>query len=167
VALFADYQCPACASFEQAFGPQLEKLAKDGDIQLEYRTMTFLDTNLRNDSSTRAANAAACADLVGHYADYHNAVFANQPTGEGSGYTDEQLTGAFTQQAGITGAELEEFRSCYTNKRFSGFVTRVDQEAGRAGITGTPSMTVNGNTLDFNNLTQDPNSLRDEIAKVQ
>lgn len=165
VALFLDYQCPACANFERNFGAQLEGLAKSGDIQLEYRTMTFLDTNLRNDSSTRAANAAVCADIAGHYPEYHNAVFAHQPSQEGSGYTDDNLTKDFTAQAGITGDALDQFNSCYANKRYSSFVNNVDNEAGRSGVTGTPSLQVNGKTLDMNLLTT-PDSLRTEIMKL-
>lgn len=166
VELFLDYQCPACARFEQGFGPTLGQMAEAGEIQLVYRTMTFLDTNLRNDSSTRAANAAACADLAGHYSDYHNAIFAQQPTSEGAGFTDDNLTVDFTQQAGITGAALDEFNACYTTKRFSGFVNQVDDEAGRAGVQGTPTLRVNGNDLDLGSLT-DPNSLRTQIDALR
>lgn len=167
VSLFLDYQCPACANFERQYGAQLEQLAKDGTIQLEYKTMTFLDTNLRNDSSTRAANAAVCADVAGHYPAYHNAIFAHQPAQEGAGYTDDNLTKDFTAQAGITGPALDQFNSCYTNKQYRSFVTSVDQEAGRAGITGTPSIQVNGKTMDMNTITAAPNSLHDEIMKLK
>jgi protein-disulfide isomerase len=167
VSLFVDYQCPACANFERAYGSQLDQLAEEGAIQLEYRTMTFLDTNLGNDASTRAANAAACADLTGRYSEYHNTIFANQPSGEGTGYTDEQLTGDFAAQAGITGTQSEEFTTCYDERRFSGFVNSVDREAGRAGITGTPSLQVDGTALDLGTLTNDPNSLRDAIMNLK
>lgn len=166
VSLFLDYQCPACANFERLHGSQLEDLAKSGDIQLEYRTMTFLDTNLRNDSSTRAANAAACADAAGHYADYHDAIFAHQPTQEGTGYTDDNLTKDFTAQAGITGDALTKFDSCYASKQYSSFVKQVDEAAGRAGITGTPSMQVNGKALDMTKISTQPTSLHDEIMRL-
>lgn len=166
VSLFLDYQCPACARFEQQHGPTLDELASSGEIQLEYRTMTFLDANLRNDSSTRAANAAACADLTGRYFEYHNTIFSQAPAQEGSGYTDESLIRDFTAQAGITGDALETFDTCYAQKRFSGFVNNVDQEAGQAGITGTPTLQVNGETLNLENITQAPDSLRDEIMKL-
>lgn len=167
VELFADYQCPACAAFERTYGSVLDQMAESGEIELENRTMTFLDTNLRNDSSTRAANAAACADQAGHYFEYHNAVFSHQPTQEGSGYTDDNLTKDFTQQAGITGAALDEFNACYRDKRYSGFVSKVDDEAGRAGVTSTPTVRVNGKDFDRNKLTQDPNSLRTEILAMR
>ncbi|NNG20382.1 thioredoxin domain-containing protein [Naumannella sp. ID2617S] len=167
VTLYADYQCPACASFEKAYGQQLEGLASSGDIQLEYHLMTFLDTNLRNDASNRAANAAACADLAGHYAEYHNTVFANQPADEGRGYSDAQLTTDFPQKAGLSGAALDTFKKCYSDKQYNAFVKGADNSAGEAGVTSTPTLRVNGKTLDTKNLTQDPNSLRTEIMKLK
>ena len=43
----------------------------------------FLDDNLRNDSSTRAGNAAFCAADAGKFQEFHDAVFPNQPAQRG------------------------------------------------------------------------------------
>ena len=59
--LYEDFQCPICAEFEQRFGADITSLAEKGQVKLVYHTLSFLDDNLRNDSSNRAANAAACA----------------------------------------------------------------------------------------------------------
>ncbi|GAE80106.1 hypothetical protein JCM18920_1755 [Cutibacterium acnes JCM 18920] len=67
VTVFQDYQCPACKGAEDALGKPLNELSAEGKIKLEYHTLTFLDSNLHNDSSTRAAMAAAAADVVGKY----------------------------------------------------------------------------------------------------
>ncbi|HEX2857928.1 MAG TPA: thioredoxin domain-containing protein [Propionibacteriaceae bacterium] len=136
---YQDYQCPACEQYFKVFGPVLNQLVSQGKIKLEYRTMTFLDTNLRNDSSTRSAVAAACADTVGAYEKYHDVVYKNQPTQEGAGYTDQQLRDTFAQQAGITGADLTKFQKCYDTRATLNFVKAVDTNAGQAGITSTPT----------------------------
>ena len=47
----------------------------------------FLDDNLRNDSSTRAANAAFCASDAGKFQEFHNTIFPNQPATEGDGWS--------------------------------------------------------------------------------
>ena len=65
VTVFQDYQCPACKGVEDALGKQFNELSAKGDIKLQYRTMTFLDHKLANDASSRAAMAAAAADVVG------------------------------------------------------------------------------------------------------
>lgn len=165
VALFQDYQCPACKQFEDAYGASLTELADNGDIQLEYHTMTFLDTNLRNDASKRAGIAAACADTVGHYGDYHDTVYKNQPSSEGEGYTDEQLTGEFAQQAGITGQALTDFQACFQTRKMESWVNKTDQAAGKAGVTGTPALQVNGKTVEIQSL-GDPSQLKSAIDKA-
>ena len=58
VDVYSDFQCPACAAFEEALGGTITGLAQEGRIRLVYHVKNFLDDNLGNDGSTRAANAA-------------------------------------------------------------------------------------------------------------
>lgn len=145
--LYFDYQCPICKQFEDVFGGEIEKMAAAGTALVTYRDMTFLDNNLRNDSSARAGNAAACADVVGAYKGYHDAIFANQPATEGQGYTDDQLLNTFAKDAGITGDKLTTFQQCVKDGSMKNFVTGTDAAASKAGVTGTPTLKVNGTTV--------------------
>lgn len=160
--IYQDYQCPACAYVESVIGRPLNSLADQGKITLDYRTMTFLDANLRNDSSQRAAIAAACADTIGYYRPYHDTVFANQPTTEGAGFTDQQLRTDFASQAGISKDALAGFQQCYDHQRTGEFVQAVDTAASQAGITGTPTLLVNGKPWDLGTVTG-----TDEAALLQ
>ncbi len=155
---YQDYQCPIFKEYYTTFGPAFNQLVSQGKIKLEYRTMTFLDTNLKNDASTRAAVAAACADTVGKFEKYHDVVYANQPTTEGAGYTDQQLRVTFAQDAGITGADLTKFQQCYDTKATLQFVQAVNTAAEQAGVTGTPTFKVSGNgkTVTLNLATTQP-----------
>ncbi len=144
LAIYQDYQCPWCKTFDIALGPTLRAKADAGDIQLEYHTMTFLDVNLKNDSSTRAGVAAACSDTVGKYADYHDVLYVNQPQSEGVGYNDQQLRDTFPAQAGITGDKLTQFQKCYDSRSTLAYVQGTNDKAGRAGVTGTPTFYLNG-----------------------
>ena len=154
VEVFLDYQCPVCKQFESMFGSTLDDMATKGEIQLIYRTMTFLDNNLRNDSSLKAGIAAACADNAGSYSAYHNAIFAGQPTTEGTGYTTQQLRVDFAATAGITGDKLTGFQSCYDTKATSDFVNGTNEAAAKAGVNSTPTIMVNGTKLDNNTVFQ-------------
>lgn len=147
VELFFDYQCPICKQFEGAFGPTLSSMADKGEINLVYRTLTFMDGNLRNDSSDKAGIAAACADNVSAYSAYHNAVFAGQPATEGPGYTAEQLRVSFAGTAGITGSSLTAFQACYDSRATASFVDGTNEAAAKAGVTSTPTLRVNGTTI--------------------
>lgn len=154
VEVFLDYQCPVCKQFETMFGPTLDDMASKGEIQLIYRTMTFLDSNLRNDSSSRAGIAAACADNAGAFAAYHGALFAGQPTNEGTGYTTQQLRVDFPATAGITGDKLAPFQQCYDNRATADFVQGTNEAASKAGVNSTPTIMVNGTKLDNNTMFQ-------------
>lgn len=164
--VYQDYQCPACKTIHDQIGPWVNDLAQKGEISLDYRTMTFLDTNLRNDASIRAGIAAACADNAGHYEKYHDTVYANQPTSEGTGYTDQQLREDFAKTAGITGQALTDFQTCYDTQATKGFVEGTDEAAARAGVTSTPTYRVNGKDLDLKTIGTNEQTLLAAIKKV-
>lgn len=107
---------------------------------------------LGNDSSLRASTAAHCADTVGAFAAYQSVVFANQPATEGTGFTDAQLRNSFPAQAGIQGANLTRFRQCVNNAQTVDFANQVAQTALAAGINSTPTLLVDGQPLQVNNL---------------
>ncbi len=150
--LYEDFQCPACADLERRVGKQLGQLAEEGKVKLQVHVMSFLDDNLRNDSSNRAANAAACADGAGAFLAYHDAVFAGQPAQEGQGYTDAQLRG-FAEQAGITGEKLNTWQQCYDDRSHNQYVESVQTQSTKDGVSGTPTLKLNGQPLDVATLT--------------
>lgn len=151
VTLYADYQCGACANFEQAYGPMLENTAKAGDWTFEVKVMTFREDALRNDASTRAAVAASCSDFAGVYGAYHREVFANQesPQTQGSvGYSNQLLRETIPATVGITGDALTSFQQCYDARTTLSFVEAVERSAYEDGVNSTPSITVNGKKID-------------------
>ena len=165
VAVYLDYQCPICHQLEDLYGSQFEKLADAGTIQLQYRTMAFLDINLHNDASTRAAVGAACADIAGVYSAYHDQIFANQPETEGAGYSDQLLRETIPTAIGLTGGNLTTFQQCYDTQVTKGFVQTVNDQALASGVTGTPTVKVNEKDLDLGKLS-DPADLAAVIAQT-
>ena len=146
--IYEDFQCPACAAFEQALGSTFQDQAKAGKIKLVYHVKNFLDDNLRNDSSTRAGNAAFCASDAGKFQEFHNVIFPNQPANEGDGYTDAQLK-AFAQQAGITGTALDTWQKCYDANKYVDYVNSVEEQSFKDGVRGTPTVKINGKDVDL------------------
>lgn len=158
--VYEDFQCPYCGAFEKAMGSTVRQMGASGQVRLVYHILTFLDANLGNDSSTRAANAATCAADQKVFAAYHAAVFAGQPEREGAGYTDAQLR-SFAQQAGLSGDRLAAWQSCYDARRHNQYVVSVQEQSGRDGVTGTPTLKLDGTTLDVSTLT--PASLAEAV----
>lgn len=164
VRVYQDYQCPFCKSTGDYMNPPLDQLASQGEIQLEYSTMTFLDQNLNNTSSMQAALAASCADVAGKFLAFHDAVYDGQPSSEGQGYTSKQLEKDFPAAAGITGDALTKYTECYKGRQTEKAVKDIDNAAGNAGITSTPTYQVNGKTWDLTTLGNDTSA--ENILKV-
>jgi protein-disulfide isomerase len=159
--LYEDFQCPVCGAFERAFGPQVTQLAEQNQVKLVVHTLSFLDDNLHNDSSNRAANAASCAADQDRFLPYHAAVFAGQPAQEGQGYTDAQLR-QFATTAGITGSALQSWQQCYDARAHNQYVESVQTQSEKDGVNGTPTIKLNGKKLDLSTLTG-PQSLNDAV----
>jgi len=143
VAVYIDFMCPICNDFEQTYGAQLQKAAKDGKITLEYHPISILDRYSQGtDYSSRAAGAVFCvAESTPDSAlDYMNALFENQPQENTPGLTDDQLA----DHAKQVGAD--EAASCIADATYKkwGAAQAVKHE-----IQGTPTVDINGERLDF------------------
>jgi protein-disulfide isomerase len=146
VTLWEDFQCPACAGFERSpVKAAIVAKADAGEINLIFRPLSFLDLTLKNDSSARATAAWGCAIDAGVGAKYRELVFANQPSQEGTGFTDEELVSG-GELAGLTGDAFTSFSDCFaagTYAAWSGTSSFFSpQEVG-----GTPTIMVEGVVL--------------------
>jgi len=144
--IYEDFQCPACGDLEKRMGAEVTRMATAGDVKLVLHTLSFLDNNLKNDSSARSANAAACAADAGKVMEYHSAVFAGMPAQEGVGYTDAQLT-EFANTSGITGAALTTWQTCTSSGQHDQYVTDVQTRAEKDGVFSTPTVKLNGQDI--------------------
>lgn len=156
VALYFDYQCSHCVTFEEKYGLTLNTLSNAGDISLVNHTRVFLDKGDANGLSHRGAIAAACADVAGVYKDFHQSIFAAAYQGQ---YTDELFRVTLPQAAGLNAEALTQFQSCYDNRTMAGFVQGVDEAASKAGVNGTPTLMINGKTQDLTTLPDDVSKL--------
>lgn len=123
VAVYLDYQCRDCAEIQHSYGPTLAHLAETGKIRLSYHALTFYDQKLTNDSSVRAARAAACADVVGSFAAYQDAVFTAQPLVPGKGFSDTLLRDSIPNELGMSGGARSTFEICYDQEMTKDFVS--------------------------------------------
>lgn len=142
VDLYEDFQCPVCGTMEANLGETINELASAGEIILNYHVMNFLDAATGAEQSTPVANAAFCAADQGKWQEYHDAAFAGQIT-EGQSATIEDLTG-FATTAGLSGTELETWTACAEAGKYDAYINDSNEQAGTDGVTGTPTMRING-----------------------
>jgi protein-disulfide isomerase len=146
VDLYEDFQCPNCKAFEDKTGQTLAQLVAAGTVQARYHGMAFLDTSANDEYSTRALNAAAVVlSTAGPdaFQTFHDLLYANQPAEGGSGLTDEQLI----EYAGQTGATGSTVQAQIHDLTYGDWVTKATDQASKDGVTGTPTVFVDGTEL--------------------
>ena len=139
VVLYVDFICPVCKNFEAQYNEQLTALRNEGKITVEYRALGFLDNRSTTNYSSRAANAAACVvnQSPEKYAEFVDALFANQPAEGGAGLSDDKLK----SMASDMGVNID---SCVNDKTYRPYVKFTTKEAAAIGVTGTPTVFVDG-----------------------
>jgi len=140
VVLYIDFICPVCKNFEAQYNETLTKLRDEGKITVEYRPLGFLDSRSTTNYSSRAANAAACVvnESPEKYSDFVNALFDKQPAEGSAGLSDDDLKKMATE----VGAKSID--SCIDQKTYRPWVKYATQEASIIGVSGTPTVMVDG-----------------------
>jgi len=141
--IFEDPQCPVCRDFEDAVGDRLSTAIEAGEVRVEYRIVSFLDGASPNAYSSRAANALmAVQDTAGPevFAAFHGTLFANQPEEGTEGPDDDQLV-AWAVEAGATESDV---RPLIEDGAFDQFVVNATDQMSRDGVTGTPTVLIDG-----------------------
>ena len=149
VVVYEDFQCPYCKALEDASGDYLEDAMEDGDITVEYRVVSFLDKASANEYSSRAANAAMCVfdrGGPGAFHEFHETLFENQPEEGSAGPDNDQLT-AYASDVGVDAA------SCIADTAMSDQVVDATKQMSTEGVTGTPTVFVDGEQVDLNSET--------------
>ncbi|MEO8283031.1 MAG: thioredoxin domain-containing protein [Pseudarthrobacter sp.] len=140
VVLYVDFICPVCKNFEAQYNEQLTSLRNEGKITLEYRALGFLDNRSSSNYSSRAANAAACVvnESPEKYAEFVDSLFAKQPAEGSAGISDNDLKKMATE----IGAKPID--TCVDEKTYRPFVKFTTKQAAAVGVTGTPTVFVDG-----------------------
>ncbi len=162
--IYEDFQCPICATFEKANGAVVQKLAAEGKVRVVYHPFTiFLGDHPQQDNSVRAWAAARCVP-ASHWLLYHNLLYSNQPaeTTQG-GFPVSQLL-AIGAKAGLASPA---FKSCVSTQRFAPQAVPLSQQIIRGGITGTPTVKLNGHTVSNAILVTPGNALQKMILAAK
>ncbi|MGC4894563.1 DsbA family protein [Micromonospora sp. DT31] len=141
--LYEDYLCPACKQFQQANGETLNQLVTEGRARLVFHPVAFLNRYSSTQYSTRSSAASGCAAQGGKFREFTDQLFARQPAEGGAGLSDDELVDI---GAGV-GLNRDEFASCVSDGTYKSWTEHVTEKASKAGVTGTPTIKVNGSEL--------------------
>lgn len=129
--IWLDFLCPHCATFENTNGAAVEEIAAAGDATVVYHPVSFTG----GVASNRATNAWVCADEQGRGTDFMNAAFASSQRWENP---------ALITLGESIGLDNSEFRDCVNSGQYTDWATEQNNAARDAGITGTPTVKIDG-----------------------
>jgi protein-disulfide isomerase len=139
--VWLDYQCEPCREFALTVMPQLiQKYVRPGTARIVVHDMIVIDGYGGGVESAHAAAAARCAADKGKFWQYQDWLWANQYTEFSGAFSDNRLT----EFAGNAGLDTQAFSQCLVGGTHSAEVNAESSAAASAGITGTPTIKVNG-----------------------
>jgi len=155
---YSDFQCPFCQRWFLEVEPQLlDTYVAEGLVRFEYHTAgEFLGTESRV-----AGEGAFCANDQGKFWEMKETIFANQPQGENTGlYTNENLS----KMAEGIGLDVLAFDSCMESDKYEEEVINDYQIFSSLGLSGTPSILVNGIALENPSIQSIANAVEAALA---
>ncbi|MWA04281.1 thioredoxin domain-containing protein [Actinomadura sp. LD22] len=158
--VFEDFQCPACKAMEARVGGTIKKLAAEGRVKVVYRPFQLFQQDPLMSNSRRAANAAACMP-ADHWVKYHDKLYAEQPPEGDEGFANADLV----KWAGQLGVSAPTFAACVNGAQQMRQVDQATAYAGKAGVTATPFLALNGRQLG-NDALGSPSALQKAVAKA-
>lgn len=164
---YFDYECPHCAEFHPVIK---EAEAQYGDkIKVTYKNYPFLHEPSFPDDSTVFAYAAEAAGLQGKRIEYHDAIFDlyDKVLNGQAQYTDMDPV----KIAQSLKLDITKFNKDRASQEIKDLVA-ADKNAGdAAGVTGTPTVFINGQIIEISEYDATTNSItynkfKDTISRL-
>jgi protein-disulfide isomerase len=140
--VYEDPRCPACGAFEREFSPTLDQLQDQGKLVVHAHIVSFIDRSLGGKGSRTAANALGCAQTAGHFRDYHDVLYRNQPDETSDAFGDKKVLLGLAKQ--VPGLSTPAFESCVNDGTYTGWVAAVQQDFDKSSFKSTPTLLLNG-----------------------
>ena len=138
---FADFQCPGCGQFASFVTPLIkERLVEPGLVRFVYYDFPLA----MHPHAFLAARAARCANEQGRFWEYHDLLYARQPTWSAM----RDATDFFVELGAEAGLDTGAFEGCVRSDRFAQEVTESLRLGESLQVRGTPTLIINGKRLD-------------------
>jgi protein-disulfide isomerase len=136
----SDFQCPFCREWAEETYPRIDSAY----IRTGKARLIFIAFPLPNHTQAYAATEAAfCAGAQGKFWEMHDALFAAQRSWNGQA----DAVARFDETAERLRLDMEKYRDCTQNDRPAPLIVNDIMQAATAGIQGTPTFILNGQTV--------------------
>lgn len=129
VTVFSDFQCPYCAKFATTAREMLDRYPNDVRMVFRHSPINSLHAH-----AEPAARAAICADAVGKFREFHDAIFKQQDS------LGKKSWGAFAIDATIS--DSSALVRCMASEATSAVLSRDQEAAVAIKLSGTPLVLV-------------------------
>jgi protein-disulfide isomerase/uncharacterized membrane protein len=144
IVTFSDFLCPSCRRFALAYDQYVEG-PTGSHVALYYRSYPLDSTcaahmpRVLHQGACEVARGGTCANLLGDFWTYHDAVYTAPPSGPD---LDDVV-----EIAVRSGLDETAFRACMAEPEAAAALQADIAEGTRLGVTGTPTVFINGRKL--------------------
>ena len=149
IALFTDFECPYCRKIEPLIAQVQERNAKNVKVVFKNMPLQF------HKFADPAARAALAADIQGKFWEFHDALFALE------NLNDE----AIEDIAAKLGLDVEKWKKDKDSPEVRKRINTDVQDAQKAGVTGTPTIFINGRLLKNRSMQGFQQMINSELSK--
>jgi len=149
---FGDFQCPYCGAFYPVV-KQVEQ-AYAGRMRLVFRQFPL--TNMHPDAQ-KSAEAALCANDQGRFWEFYDSLFSDQSRLD---------VPSLKQRAQTLGLNTNNFNTCLDSGKQADTILKDKEDARRLGVSGTPTVFINGRLLTGRSFAEVQEMIEDELKRA-
>jgi len=133
---FEDFHCPFCKQAQPTFNELLSRY--NGQVRLVHKDLPLDSLHPR---ARQAAEAARCAYEQGKFWEYHDKLYANSPKASADDLK------SYAKEVGLN---VDSFDRCFASGKYKEVVQQDLNEGAQLGLTGTPTIFINGREIPGN-----------------
>jgi protein-disulfide isomerase len=165
--VYEDFRCSACDSYEKQYESAYKALVKAGTVELLIHPVDLIDNVDGGSGSLEAGNAAACAQNAGKFEDYHDVLYADQPSESDDEFASTATLISYAKQ--VSGLDTSTFESCVKSSKYDAWIKQNyrDLEQIDGNSTATPTLLANGTKLTLSTPAAFTTQLQQMAAKIE
>jgi protein-disulfide isomerase len=136
VVKFEDFQCPFCKQVQPTFNELLSRY--NGKVRLVHKDLPLESLHPQ---ARQAAEAARCAYEQGKFWEYHDKLYANSPKASADDLK------SYAKEVDLN---VDSFDRCFASGKYKAVVQQGLNEGVQLGLTGTPTIFINGREISGN-----------------
>ena len=150
---FGDFQCPPCGQFH----PIMSRIERDFPTQVRFSFRHF-PIKTQHPHAVLAAHATEAAGLQGKFWELHDVIYEKQSEWKDA----KDARPIFTNYARALGLDMQKFAQDIDSTPASMRLVVDERRAQTLGVTGTPTVFINGREIPFPKI-MNYDALRNEI----